>query len=146
MENMDQKISTLFNVVQLKREAVAKAEQDCKQLWKTTCSITIGNDNQPKNIQSLKNESAVQNVVTQLLMHRHFAKESADLLGLKFDNLYQNFSYEDWIDDCRKRLSILQITAEKKKLNELEERLNLVVSPEQRRAMEIEAITKSLEA
>ena len=143
---MDQKISTLFNVVQLKREAVAKAEQECKQLWKTTCSITIGSDNQPKNIQSLKTESAVQNIVTQLLMHRHFAKESADLLGLKFDNLYQNFSYEDWIDDCRKRLSILQITAEKKKLNELEERLNLVVSPEQRRAMEIEAITKSLEA
>lgn len=143
MENIDQKISSLFNVVQLKREAVAKAEENSKKSWLTNCSLTINGESQPKNLQTA-NEKSVQSILTFLLMNRQFVKQAADLLGLDFDDQYNTYSYDDWITDCQKRISIIKLKAQKDNLNEMETRLNAIVSPEQRRAMELEAISKSL--
>lgn len=142
MENIDQKIAKLFEIVKTQREIVAQAEQETKQSWKTNCSITIGSST-PQNLQTA-NEQRIKEIVAQLLMQRHFSKEAANVLWVTYDDKYGSFLYDEWIADCKKRMSIINLKQKKDELNNLEERLNAIVSPEQKRMMEIESISKSL--
>lgn len=142
MENIDEKIQQQFNIVKLKREKFEKAEAESKQPWKTTCSITINNLNS-QNIQ-LASIQKIKEILIGLLMQQKFSLEAHTLLGLENDNKYQNFSYDDWISDCIKRASMISLKQEKETLNELENRLNAILSTEQRRLMELESISASL--
>lgn len=146
MSDIDQKIVELFNVVKKQKEDVALAEEQTKNPWKTNCSITIGTETQPKAIQSM-NADKVFLTVTELLQKKHFAEEAAKILKMKVqpnELKHQNFTFDDWITDLQKRLAIIQLQDKKDELNKIEESLNKVVSPERRRIMEVEAITKSL--
>ena len=56
-----------------------------------------------------------------------------------------SYLVSDWIQDMKTRAAKIQLISEKNELAELESRLQAIVSPEQRRLMELEAIAKSLE-
>jgi hypothetical protein len=142
---IDQKINELFAVVRKQKAEVEAAEKESKQSWKTTASIVVpfSTDTNPVNIQTA-NEAKVKAVVMALLKHRDYAGEAEQLLGLEQTGQYNGFSYEDLLIDCKKRITVLSIRAKKEKLALLEERLNAIVSPEQKRQMELEAIAASL--
>lgn len=142
---IDQKINQLFEVVRKQKAEVEAAEKESKQSWKTNCSIVMpfGRDETPVNLQTAS-EDKVKTVVIGLLKHRDYSAEAEQVLGLPSANDYKGFSYDDWIADCKKRIAVLGIRAKKEKLAELEKRLNGIVSPEQKRQMELEAITASL--
>lgn len=142
---IDQKINELFAVVRKQKAEVEAAEKESKQSWKTNCSIIVpyGRDEGQVNIQTA-NEAKIKNIVMGLLKHREYSAEAEQLLGLKSDGTYNSFSYEDWFADCKKRISVLGIRAKKDQLAILEDRLNGIVSPDQKRQMELEAITAAL--
>lgn len=54
------------------------------------------------------------------------------------------FSAADWLADIKTRIDKVQIASKKKKLEELEKRLNAVISPELRAQMELDAIAAEL--
>lgn len=145
MNTIDDQIKKMFAIVQAKREAVELAEQSSKDTWKTKASILIGKETTPQSIQTASAEK-VKQIVMELLRHRQLAKEANNILGINEDEeeKYQGFTYEDWFVDCRKRMNALTLKEKQKQLNILEDRLNAIVSPEQRRAMELESISKEL--
>lgn len=142
---IDEKINALFEVVRKQKAEVEAAEKESKQSWKTTCSIVVpfGRDEGRVNLQTAK-EDTVKSVVMGLLKHRDYATEAEQLLGLEPTGKYDNFTYEDWFTDCKKRMAVINIKAKKDQLAMLELRLNSIVSPEQKRQMELDAITASL--
>lgn len=144
-DTIDNQINKLFEVVRKQREEVEAAEKEAKQSWKTKASIVVpfSRDEAPVNMQTA-NEAKIKNIVIGLLKHRDYAGEAEQLLGLPQTNQYDGNSYEDWFTDCKKRIAILGIKAKKDLLALTEQRLNAIVSPEQKRAMELAEITKSL--
>jgi hypothetical protein len=145
VDKIDDQINKLFEVVRKQREEVEAAEKETKQSWKTKCSLVVpySRDEVIVNLQTAKEEK-VKTIVMGLLKHRDYALEAEQLLGLPQTNQYDGFSYEDWISDCKKRIAMLGIKAKKELLALTEQRLNAIVSPEQKRAMELAEITKSL--
>ncbi len=59
---------------------------------------------------------------------------------------WNNYWIVDWIHDIRSRIEKIQINTKKSKLDELESRLNAIVSPELRTQLELEAIAGELTA
>ncbi len=145
MSNIDQKINELFSIVRKQKAEVEAAEKESKQSWKTNCSIIapLGRGDAPINIQTAK-EDVIKTIVLGLLAHKDYAAKACEILGSSFNSEYSGFSYEDWISDCKKRIAVLNIREKKEKLNTLEKRLNDIVSPEQKRDMELAAIMKEV--
>lgn len=145
MTTIDQKINELFEVVKKQKAEVEAAEKESKQSWKTNCSIVLpfGRDENPINLQTATQEK-VKNIVIGLLKHKEYSAEAEQVLGLEPTTQYNGFSYEDWLADCKKRISVLNIRTKKDKLAVLEKRLNDIVSPEQKRQMELDSIMKDL--
>jgi hypothetical protein len=155
VDKIDDQINKLFDVVRKQREEVEAAEKEAKQSWKTKCTVAMpfsrdesnGNrDQTPVNTVNIQtaNEEKIKNLVMALLKHRDYAAEAEQVLGLTQTNLYDGSPYDDWIVDCKKRITVLSIKAKKDLLAKAELRLNAIVSPEQKRAMELAEITKSL--
>lgn len=145
--NIDKKISELFEVVKKQKAEVEAAEKASKQSWKTNCSIVVpfSSSEQPVNLQTA-NQDKVKSVVMALLKHKEYSAEAESVLGIDSSSKYNGFEYEDWIEDCKKRISVLNIKTKKDKLQELEKRLNGIVSPEQKRQMELDSIMGELAA
>ena len=51
----------------------------------------------------------------------------------------------EWIEDFKKRIATIHFQKKKEKLQELEKRLNGILSTEQRREMELKAIMADLD-
>lgn len=142
--NLDTKINELFEVLNKQKKIVEDAELETKQSWKTTCSFQVQGMNTPINIQTIS-ESNLVSLLSDILQRKEYIAEAYQMLGVESkDNKINGFEFDDWLSDFRKRMAIINIKEKKEKLVLLESRLNAVVSPEQRRLMEIEAITKSL--
>jgi hypothetical protein len=54
------------------------------------------------------------------------------------------FSYEDWSSDFQTRINKININKKKEELQNLETRLNSLISPELRRELELKEIEKML--
>jgi hypothetical protein len=134
-------------VVKAKRAAIAKAE---KPSYKTNCSFSYieGNKSSATNIH-------VETDVKKLILMVAFLSErqvsyhnAAKLLGVEnppdFKFTWDNFTADEWIGDIKARIAKIQISAEKEKLENLEKRLNKIVSPEKRAELELEAIEQEL--
>lgn len=58
--------------------------------------------------------------------------------------LWQGYKVADWLEDISMRITKIQITKKRQKLEAMEEKLNKLVSPETRAALELEAMSKEL--
>lgn len=142
--NTDEKILELLNVVNAQRQEVEQLESDTKQSWRTNCLFpAVFGGMQPINIQ-IQTEKAILQLQADLMVQADYLTKAAEALGIKFDGKWGVYPVEDWTADFKKRIAIIKIKDKKAHLDELEERLNAIVSPEQRRQLELEEITKSL--
>ena len=136
-------ITDLFKVVSNKKAEVEAAEKESKQSWKTNCSFHIDGMATPINIQTA-NEATLKRVVVALLQNREYSQQADALLGVEISTRIDGFSYNDWIADCKKRMTVIGLRAKKDNLAALEKRLNAIISPELLRKMELDAIAASL--
>lgn len=144
-DNIDDKVRGLFDVLQKQKERVEQAEQETKQSWKTKCTISIPSlSPTPINIQTAT-QGLVLSIGASLLVYQQTTAEAAKRLGIEEDvTEYNGSSIDDWFADLKKRVAVIGITEKRKSLAELEKRLDAIVSPEVRRQMELEALTKEL--
>lgn len=140
---IDDKIAELFGVLTKQKAEVEAADLEVKKPWKTKGSFMLDVVSAHVNIQTATKNLIIE-IEAALLMKEAFFSKAAENLGLEWDGVWDGFKISDWHDDLVKRAAIIGINAKKANLAKLEERLNGIVSPEQRRALEMEAIMKEL--
>lgn len=139
---IDKKIEELFVVVKAQKVEVEKAEKESKRNWNTNGSFKLYSAS-PINLQT-STEDMIFKALTELLSFKGNAEEALEILGLKKEIKHDGYSIGDWIEDFQKRIATIQLKAKKEKFKTLEDRLISIVSPEQKRQMELEAIIKEM--
>lgn len=146
MAATDKKTLELIAQVKAKKAAIAKAE---KPSYNTNLSFSYVEGNR-SGATNLNVETDVRKLISiaAFLTERSAAYlVAAKLLGVDKppEFTWDGFTVEDWIADLKMKITKIQIVAEKKKLEALEERLNKIISPEKRAELELEAIANELE-
>jgi hypothetical protein len=143
MTTIDDKIQGLFEKLNVRKTNVADLEAKIAKSWITNGSYRLLNVGAPININTASVET-ILDVVADLTIQRKAREEASQILELEAPKKFNGYSYDNWIDDCKKRLAAINIREEKKQLDDLENRLNTVLSPEERRRIEVENLLKAL--
>ena len=141
---IDNKIKQLFAVIHEQQKEVDQTESDVKRPWRTNCSFASTHLVQPINIQ-VATEDIIVDVYADMLMIMEFQSLAAKSLGVTIKTSWNGYAKDDWVDDFKKRIATIKIKNKKRKLEDMERRLEAIVSPEQRREMELNAILSELE-
>ncbi len=143
--NIDDQINALFQVIKKQREAIKEFETTgaIKRGWATNCSYR-GTLSETVNIQTASIDRCVQ-AVANLFSYCQALESANAILELTFtETKIDGFLPSDWIEDFKKRVAVIQLREKQEKLTSLEKRLNAIVSPEQRRALELAAIMSEM--
>lgn len=138
------KVLELIKDVKRRKEELGRIERPA---WRTNCSFSyIEGSASTFNIQVLNSVSDLVKIHAFLIEKKKAYDESAKVLEVNSLPKFQwnGFSFEDWTEDIRMRINKIQIGSKRKKLEEIETRLNAIVSPELRAQMELEAISEEL--
>lgn len=148
MAATDKQVQDLVNLVKSKKAEISKAE---KPDWKTNCTFGYNPDSPQRiNIQTVSDVNTLISILSFLIVQQEgFDKASTRLfdtvtIGRDSNFKWMGFSLEEWQADLQSRLNKIQITKKKNELDELEGRLNKLVSPELRTKLELEEITSIL--
>lgn len=148
MANQDQLVQQLFEKVQEKKTEISKLETPN---WETNCSFSFDPDtNSRKNIQVVNTDVLIE-ILSFLKMKQEYHAKATISLGFetslekamdKFE--WCGFTVAEWEHDLKIRSGKIYITDKKKELDDLEKRLDKLVSPEFKAKMELEEIAKLL--
>lgn len=142
-ENADAITLKLIEQVQSKREEIAKVN---RPQWKTNCKFTFSTNGKSINLHVESNLEVLTCMAAALLSHQAYYEQAARLLGQKpSEATWDGSPVSDWIDDIKARLAKITVSEKRKSLQKLEARLNLIISPELKRQMELEAIQRELQ-
>ncbi len=138
----DQVVQELFDLVQKKKSEIAKIN---KPDWKTNCTF-VSENGQRWNLHVESDVNVLINILGYLVMKSQTFETARKELNLsdKYKFTYGGYSYNDWKTDISVRIAKIEINSKVSELNKLEARLDAVLSPELKRKMEIEAISKEL--
>lgn len=111
-------------------------------------SYTDGRTNDAINLATERNVGNLTRIAAFLIEHSSSFEKAIVALDVekphpKFE--WQGKTLDAWLHDLKLMVAKLNIVKKKEQLVKLESRLNAVMSPETRRQLEIEAITKELE-
>ncbi len=139
----DQLVLQLLQKVKSKQAEIKASE---KPQWLTSCSLGFTDNLHDKvNIQTLSDISKLIDLYATLSYKHENWVAAAKELGLKPSHRICSYPVEDWKDDIRTRINQILITEKRKELKTLEDRIEKLVTPEQRRDLELAAIQKELE-
>ena len=140
----DEVIKNLLDKLLIQKAEVSKAERPVYITGgQFRYSESIGNT---IDIMTVRDSRKLVEILAFLKDREKSFNEAKEELGVNVDFTWLGVSVEDWTRDLKTSLSVLNITATRKKLADLEERLNKLVSPEMRTQMEIDAIEAELKA
>ena len=145
-KSVDDAVMELLRKVETKKKEVNEAKK--KPQWKTNCSIAADPDPDPhdhKNIQVMRTPREVIEWFAFLLSKEQLLQQAADELGLEPDLTWMAYPIADWKDDLKTRAGQLSIDQKEAEIVALDKRVNKLVSPEQRREMELKALQELLD-
>lgn len=139
----DEIVQDLVQVVRQKREEINKAE---KPNWVTNGSFKYvkGSTSGSFNLQTVSDKKVLIEATAFLIDKSKSYGLACDALGVNDEFEWFGFSLEDWTSDFKTRITKIQITQKKKELELYESKLDKLISPEMRREIELEEITKGL--
>lgn len=141
--NPDEVVNKLFAKLQEKKKVLESLE---KPQFKTNLSFGFNTDSSSRtNIHTVTDTDVLVSMAAFLMERAKMHKEASELLEVKSEFKWLGFTLEEWLHDLKTRANKINIDAKRKEFKQLEEKLNSLVSPEQRRLMELEAISKALE-
>jgi len=142
VKTKDEIIQELFEVVKQKKSEIAKAE---KPKWETNCSFSYQEGNSDRmNIQTISDVNTLLRILGHLLLQNNGFIQAVDLTGATAKFKYQGFTLAEWQSDIQTRINKIEISKKKAELDDLEKRLDKLVSPEVREAMELADIQNIL--
>lgn len=139
-------VMELLKKVELKKLQIGNAERPS---WKTNCSFPIDSESNPNLRRNIQTAQLQELVFMHALLTSKYTAYKSSLVALKLDEkdvpfLWGNFSYGDWVSDIQTRINGLCIKIKRDELSALEAKVNALVSPEQRRAIELEKLVKEI--
>ncbi len=135
-------VEALFAELQKQKAAIAKTE---KPNWLTNCSFSFTrNGSDRTNIQTVSDVEILVEMLTALLEKADAYEKAKKVMGTTGTFQWQGFTVEEWTADFQTRKNKIEVTKLKTKQTDLEARINKLVSPEKREAMEIEALKKEM--
>lgn len=138
--SVDQQVMALLQKVRQKKEAISTHK---RPPWKTNCSYPTV-DNQRINIQTIRDVDKLLDIAAGILIDIEYKQRAANKLSLEFDQTINGYTAEDWLEDIQTRVNMLKIDREKIEIQELDKRINKLVSFEQRREMELRELQELL--
>lgn len=144
--NADQQTLALITDVKNRKAEIAKALGKSNYLTNCTFSYVDGKLNDAINIHVQTDVKTLVSIVAFLKERERGYLEAGTLLGVENlpNFMWNGYSVADWTEDVKTRLAKVQVAVKQKKLESLEARLNLIISPELRAQMELEAIAQEL--
>lgn len=140
--SIDAEITALFETITKQKKEISLVE---KPNWETNCIFKFPYKSElTANIQVVSDIAELLKILSFLTLESTTFNILAKELGVSVKYEYSGFTYDQWKKDIDSRIKKINIKKEKDKLAKLESRLNAIVSPEQRRLLEIEAIKKEL--
>ena len=141
----DQIVLELLKKVEEKKQQIGNAE---RPLWVTNCSFGYNPESNARiNIQVARDLEVLVDI--HAFLTSKYDAYNQSLLDLKLTSKeapfrYLGFTYDQWVSDIITRINGLRIKAKRDELAKLEERVNALVSPEQRRAIELAKLVNEI--
>ena len=144
----DEKVQKLFEIVQKKKLELEKLTRTEKRSWITNCSFAWDENNASSriNIQVVNEPKVLIKALAKLELQAKAEQEAAEKLGVenyKFEWL--SYTLDEWTTDFQTRLAKIESSKKKTEFNDLEKRLNSLISPELKAELELQEIEKALE-
>lgn len=133
----DQLVLELLAKVEAKKKQIGNAERPA---WLTNCTFGYNTETNTRiNLQTVKDVEVLVEIYGFIADKRDSFNKAANELGVWETSTfkYLNFTLDEWKADIKTRLSQLQLKIKRDELAKLEERVNALVSPEQRRELEL---------
>lgn len=143
MTTIDQTVQALFSKLNQRKAVLTQLKQQQAKSWKTNGTFRMLGATSTTNIQTAPKE-VIEEIALQLCMYEQAQGAVSERLNRTVEVKIQNYSLDDWFSDITKRLSVIDIRSEEATVAQLETRLNQVLSPEERRRIEVELLAKEL--
>ena len=143
--NMDVVTLNLMDEVKRRKQEIAEIEHP---VWRTNMSYrdNENNGNSAINLHVVSDVRQLLIIASTLACLEEYYKDTARIMEVNPvpDFKWCGFTTEDWMADIALRIKKIQIKAKKEELEDLETRLNAIISPELRTKLELEAIAAAL--
>lgn len=139
-ESADEKVQRLIAEVKRRRAELSALK---KPQWLTSCSLQLPGFERI-NIQVEQDVAMLAFAHGTLSRMYGDMEHAAKILGLAIVRRWTGYPIDDWISDIELRLKITQIQDQQKHLAKLELALDSLLSPEQRRELELARIEQEL--
>lgn len=143
MSNIDTTVRELFAKLEQRKAKVAELKAAVAKSWRTNGTFRLFGATSTTNIQTASAETIEECAVHVQLM-TFGATSAAARLGRPITQKVAGYSADDWFEDFQKRLAMIGVREEETQLAALETRLNSVLSPEERRRIEVEMLLKEV--
>lgn len=142
--SLDDQIRSMLTKVQERTKVVEDMKAKATAGWVTNCSFWKIGASTPMNLQTASAED-----IAEAAAHLCLLETAYEQAGKRLKRDWQSAKYRgspvaDWFADLDKRLAKIEIGAEEQKLNELTKRLNGVLSPDERRRIEVEMLLREV--
>ena len=142
-ETADQKVLRLMGLVKEQRADIGALQ---RPRWNTTCSLDLPQLRPERiNLQVEKDLFVLSSAIGILERMAADAKRVGKELETEIEPRWKNFTIEEWVEDLKLRIKITQMEARRRKLKKMESTLDTLMSPEQRREMELAKIEEELD-
>lgn len=143
-KNPDEIIRKLSEKIKEKKKVLDSIENPS---YKTNLSFGYDPTSSARiNLHTINNLQTIVEITSFLLDKSKGFEEASKLLDIPVVEFkWQGYSLNDWINDLKARASKITVEFKRKEFKILEEKLDGLISTEQRRLLELEAIEKSLE-
>lgn len=140
VQTADEKVLALIEEVKRRKATVGKLK---RPTWRTTCSLQLPGWDR-LNIQ-IENDRTVLAVASGVLKDfARYCNEAEKDWDCQLSRVWKSFPIEDWLADIELRVSVMSLKSEQDKLKRLEDQLSRLMSPDQRRELELAQIEQEL--
>lgn len=139
MKTLDEKILELQQKVAQKKLAIKKAERP-EYITNNAFPSNTG----IRNILTVQSAEELVDLFSQLVGKQQAYNKANDALETNFEFKLGGYSYKEWEKDFKTRISVLQVSNERKKLNDMEKLLESFESEETKVAKQLEMIAQQL--
>ena len=134
----DERVLALFEKLQSKKAEVANAERPVYVTGgQFRYSESVGTS---VDIMTVRDERKLVEILVFLKDRSERYPVACEELGVEAEFKWLGFTYDEWKQDLKTRVSVLQIAKRKAELKELEARVNAVMTPELRAELELKAL------
>ena len=134
----DERVLALFEKLQAKKAEVANAERPVYVTGgQFRYSESVGTS---VDIMTARDERKLVEILVFLKDRSERYPAACEELGVIAEFKWLGFTYDEWKQDLKTRISVLQIAKRKAELKELEARVNAVMTPELRAELELKAL------